>query len=155
MIDLRHSIPRAVLVHFASVQRRMSSCNCCSDMTGSRCCAIVNSLSFSCEAVVSRYLPQVRKKVSCCEFSGGRERGQRMSSHDQSMSHSVYCVRDVQLRLRLASVHMSDSLRALMYMFTREPVVTKQELDTTPISNGYDAVSGDDAGIRPDQTTKA
>jgi len=50
---------------------------------------------------------------------------------------------------------MSDSLRALMYMFTREPVVTKQELDTTPIPNGYDAVSGDDAGIRPDQTTKA
>ncbi len=46
---------------------------------------------------------------------------------------------------------MSDSLRALMYMFTREPVVTKQELDTTPIPNGYDAVSGDDAGIRPDQ----
>ena len=62
MNDLRHSIPRAVLVHFASVQRRVSSCNCCSGMTGSRCCAIVNSLSFSCEAVVSRYLPQVRKK---------------------------------------------------------------------------------------------
>ena len=46
---------------------------------------------------------------------------------------------------------MSDSLRALICMFTREPVVTKQELDTTPIPNGYDTVSGDDAGIGPDQ----